>query len=121
MTRRGDYSSSTEIAARIMERILPEPNCGCWLWTGDKSGKMGYGRLMYQGRTRAAHRVAYQIFRGPITDGLLVCHRCDVPLCVNPDHLFLGTYTDNSDDMIRKGRARHNPPRPAVEEGRGDG
>ena len=77
----------------------------CWLWTGAVNDK-GYG---WVSRTRAlgptrAHRFSWEIHRGQIPKGKCVLHKCDVPLCVNPDHLFLGTRKDNTRDMMRKGR-----------------
>jgi hypothetical protein len=85
--------------------VVPEPNTGCWLWLG-AAHPWGYGSLRLNGRTAIAHRVAWLLYRGEIGAGLLVCHKCDVPGCVNPDHLFLGTPMDNTRDMHRKGRAR---------------
>lgn len=79
---------------------------GCWLWTGqkrnDKDG--GYGLIKIDRRLTRAHRVSYETYKGPIPDGLFVCHTCDVPLCVNPDHLFVGTLQENNYDMYKKGR-----------------
>jgi hypothetical protein len=67
----------------------------------------GYGTLYAEGRHQGAHRLAWELANGrAIPAGLFICHRCDNPLCVNPDHLFLGTHTDNMRDMIAKGRAR---------------
>ena len=76
---------------------------GCWLWTGYLNIS-GYGRLSIGGKMKLAHRASYEFYVGPIQDGLCVCHKCDNPKCVNPDHFFLGTINDNTQDMIKKGR-----------------
>ena len=76
------------------------------MWTGPRLPK-GYGRFKIDGIRFAvyAHRLSWEIHRGPIPDGLFVLHRCDTPACVNPDHLFLGSAKDNAQDCIAKGRA----------------
>lgn len=75
---------------------------GCWLWRC-VSGK--YGQFTVNGRNIGAHRASWAMHFGPIPDGVFVCHRCDNPRCVRPDHLFLGTHGDNMADMVAKGRA----------------
>lgn len=76
---------------------------GCWLWTGAKS-RSGYGQIGLDYKVLYTHRFSYETLVGPISHGMFVCHKCDVPLCVNPDHLFLGTNEDNLIDMIKKSR-----------------
>jgi hypothetical protein len=94
------------IDKRLAFYTEPEPNTGCWLWTGSIDSH-GYGHLNLTGhRLRRAHRLAWESKHGHIQRGLSVLHRCDERSCVNPDHLWLGTHADNMRDMIAKGRAR---------------
>jgi len=92
--------------ARLLANV--EKTESCWIWTGLRSGHGPhmYGRISFRGKNSIAHRVSWMLFRGEIPQGLSVCHRCDVPLCINPDHLFLGTHAANMHDMRSKGRGR---------------
>lgn len=83
---------------------LVDKSGDCWNWRGSPTTN-GYGRMMTIGGLRVgAHRISWTIHNGPIPDGLMVCHRCDNPRCVRPDHLFLGTAYDNNIDSFVKGR-----------------
>ena len=75
----------------------------CWEWLAGKN-KKGYGQFHISRKQLGAHRVSWELTNSEIPEGLCVLHRCDNPGCVNPDHLFLGTAQDNSDDKISKGR-----------------
>lgn len=90
------------------DKIAADPNTGCWHWTGacDRYDKPSgtHGRVRIDGVMQFAHRASFEAAHGPIPDGLIVRHRCDVPHCVNPDHLELGTRQDNVDDMMDRGR-----------------
>lgn len=92
---------------KFFERFQNAEN-GCWIWTAS-IGDAGYGLMSIYGMPCVASRLSYLIHKGPIPDGLFVCHKCDNPPCVNPDHLFLGTVKDNADDAIRKGRYKEMP------------
>lgn len=88
---------------------------GCWFWQGSTNG-YGYGQLCWQGKVRKAYRVAWELAWGmPPPAGLCVCHTCDVNLCVNPGHLWLGTHRQNMEDMQRKGRASGEGIRAAIQ------
>ena len=87
---------------RFWERVdIRGPN-DCWFWT--KALCHGYGSVRFERRICRAHRVAYELTFGKIPGGLYCCHRCDNPICCNPDHLFVGTQKDNIQDCSRKGR-----------------
>lgn len=89
---------------RFWPKVEKTPTC--WLWTAGTDG-WGYGVFRVYARPMKAHRFAYELEVGPIPEGHIVCHACDVPACVRPDHLFLGTNADNNRDMREKGRQRH--------------
>lgn len=95
-----DHSPVTE---RLLKRVDVDDETGCWIWTGRIEG-WGYGAIDARGRTYGAHRLSYETFVGPIPEGMIVCHACDRPPCINPAHLWLGTHADNASDRDNKGR-----------------
>ena len=100
------YPMNSDTLNRFWEKV--EKTETCWLWKSSKRNK-GYGAFVWaddagrivQGR---AHRFSWEQSHGPIPIGLCVLHHCDVPACVNPEHLFLGSKRDNNQDMCKKGR-----------------
>jgi len=98
----------TETIAELLDRhSVPVTECGCIIWMGRVHGGSGYGKMRIDGEDGfSAHRVSWEEANGrPVPPNMLVCHTCDMPLCINPQHLFLGTNQDNCDDKIAKGRA----------------
>lgn len=95
----------------LTERLLAQVDRSgdCWLWTGYRKNQAGHGAISVHNTPYYVHRLAYQLFVGPIPEGMVVCHRCDVPACVRAEHLFLGSQLDNIADMRAKGRGADPP------------
>lgn len=91
----------TKALARFWPKVRKTDKC--WFWIASKT-RAGYGQFWFSGVYRTAHRVAYALLVGDVLDGMVVCHACDEPSCVRPDHLFTGTQADNMKDCARKGR-----------------
>ncbi|MGE0107685.1 MAG: HNH endonuclease [Thiomonas sp.] len=107
------------IKERLLKKVDIDPSGGCWNWTG-ATNESGYGQVFDTdaGRVVLAHRASYEAFVGAIPaldgyHGACVCHRCDNPRCINPDHLFIGTHRNNMSDMAEKGRHRNSLKNPA--------
>lgn len=102
------------LAERFWEKVDKRGPNECWLWRG-AIGRHGYGNLgSGTGRTLRAHRFSYELAHGAIPNGLVICHRCDEPRCVNPTHLFAASQSSNLQDMANKGRSTRGERSPAA-------
>ena len=88
----------------LEKRTVVLAESGCWIWMLSTT-KGGYGKASVGGKSELAHRAVWEARNGPIPEGLLLCHKCDTPSCVNPYHMFLGTHQHNALDMVSKGRS----------------
>lgn len=99
----GEDQFAAKTRTNIAEKLSIGVENQCWAWTGHKD-RDGYGITWVKPKTIKAHRLIFNLIRGPIPSGMLVCHKCDNPGCVNPEHLFLGSNSENIQDSISKGR-----------------
>ena len=102
-----EWKADIKYEKRFLDKVQKTETC--WIWTGSKN-QHGYGNFWYGEKCKKAHRISYMAFVGSLNDSLDVMHKCDNPSCVNPEHLVMGTTTDNIRDMWKKGRGdpRHN-------------
>jgi hypothetical protein len=96
---------NTRVYRNFINKVSVDPVSGCWIWNGAVSDGR-YGKFRIGGKVLFAHRASWLVHHGDIPDGLLICHKCDIERCVNPDHLFCGNQRDNIADMHKKGRWR---------------
>lgn len=104
------YATDSQRIERFWSLTDRTSTSGCWLWTGYKY-KSGYGRICFKMKRLLCSRFSWYLTYGEIPAGKLVCHTCDNRLCINPNHLFLGTHMDNHLDMVSKGRENFQKPR----------
>lgn len=112
MQSKTGHKASKLTKENIQERVIIDEN-GCWIWQGARKNpgiSLGYGSVFFNGANMNAHRASWWVHYGPVPSGVHVCHKCDVALCVNPAHLFLGTQSDNMRDMWAKKRHPKSKP-----------
>lgn len=97
--------ASTPPIVRLLSRVVITPG-NCWEWQGSRRGHMGYSQIGANGRVMYGHIVSYEHFHGPKPEGTIIRHTCDNPICVQPDHLTIGTHKDNHADMDSRGRRK---------------
>ena len=93
----------SRLPTRIQRKIEPVTESGCWIWTGAANR---YGHSCLKGKAKTAHRLVYELLIGEIPEGMELMHSCDIGVCVNPNHLSVGTHNDNMKDMVKKGRSK---------------
>lgn len=99
------FGGDKELYYKIFSNYQEQSDTGCWEWLGRLNEK-GYGVIdLGDNPPQRVHRIAFRLHNGYINDKLIICHKCDNPKCINPEHLFEGTAWDNTCDMINKGRA----------------
>ena len=111
-SHRNQYTGKRDMAA-VLADFWAKVNKteGCWLWTAGVFKSGGYGQFGFDRHPVRAHVFSWELVHGKVPDGQCVLHTCDTPRCVNPDHLFLGTRTENNEDKCRKGRQRGPAPK----------
>ena len=98
------HGITQELVDLILSRCEPVGDCMIWTGATSKKNRAGHGRIVYKGRAIGAHRAVWAKVMGEIPDGMVICHKCDVPLCCNVDHMFMSTQLENVRDMIEKKR-----------------
>jgi HNH endonuclease len=105
------HETREQILELIARHVWRNPISGCLelqKWIMNKKKKYDYGQITWNGKQYRIHRLIYELIKGPIPEGIFVCHKCDIASCIEPEHLFLGTHQENMDDYFRK-NGRYRP------------